>query len=151
MRVVVSGKKRKSRIAAKLLDQMSLCAWKARDNAFPYGETKVGASVLTPDGTIFCGCNIEHRFRCHDLHAEVSAISAMVVAGYTRLVALLVVADIENLTPCGGCLDWLVQFGGPACEVITQSSPSGPFNFYSISQLIPYHPFISGQRQPGSR
>ena len=31
--------------------------------------------------------------------------------------AIVIVADRTKFTPCGGCLDWIFEFGGPACKV----------------------------------
>ena len=47
-------------------------AWKFRENARILGKTKVGAAVSSK-GKIFGGCNIEHKFRSHDIHAEISS------------------------------------------------------------------------------
>jgi cytidine deaminase len=49
--------------------------------------------------TIFSGCNVEHQFRCHDVHAEINAITTMVSAGGTDPVALLIVAERDRFTP----------------------------------------------------
>jgi len=45
------------------------------------------------------------------------AISAMVSAGKKKLDAILVVSQRDKFTPCGGCLDWIFEFGGPKCAV----------------------------------
>ena len=116
-------------------------AWKYREHAFIIGPTKVGAAVLTKQGLIFGGCNVEHRFRCHDVHAEVNAISSMVAGGHTDLAVIAVVAEREKFTPCGGCLDWIFQFGGNTCEVICQSKEGGDVLSYLAVDLMPHYPF----------
>jgi cytidine deaminase len=104
------------------------------------GKTKVGAAAISEDGTIFVGCNIEHPFRCHDVHAEVNAITSMVAGGYRELLAILVVAERELFTPCGGCMDWIFQFGGPSCLVAFQSKRGAKIRTFRAEELMPYYP-----------
>jgi cytidine deaminase len=66
------------------LSELAQAAWSARENAYVIGPTKVGCAVLATDGRIYSGCNVEHRFRSHDVHAEVNAITNMVAAGTTH-------------------------------------------------------------------
>ena len=61
--------------------KLSTEAWQARDNAFIFGSTKVGASVLSENQNVYNGCNVEHKFRSHDVHAEVNAITNMISKG----------------------------------------------------------------------
>ena len=90
----------KSSINAKTWDKLAATAWKNQKNARILGKTKVGAAVLQGK-EIFGGCNIEHQFRSHDIHVEVSAISSMISAGKKKLDAILVVAERDKFTPCG--------------------------------------------------
>lgn len=115
-------------------------AWHCQEHAFVLGTTKVGASALSSRKEIFGGCNVEHRFRSHDIHAEVSAISSLVSAGATKLVAILVVAERENFTPCGGCMDWIYELGGPNCIVGFQNKKGGSIKKYLAKELMPYYP-----------
>jgi len=119
---------------------LSEAAWKVRENAYILGDTKVGCAILAADGRIFVGCNVEHRFRCHDVHAEVNAVSSMVADGATRLVAVLVVAKRERFTPCGGCMDWIMQFATDDCLVYFQPKPNGPMARYTLRELMPHYP-----------
>ncbi len=114
-------------------------AWIHRENARVLGKTKVGAAVLSNE-RIFAGCNIEHQFRSHDIHAEISAISAMISSGSKKLDAILVVSERENFTPCGGCLDWIFEFGGPKCLVGYQTKKEGKIIIFEASELMPHYP-----------
>lgn len=120
--------------------QLSGEAWKARENAFLIDDVKVGAAVLTPEGRIFTGCNVEHRYRCHDVHAEVNAITTMVAAGLRVCKAILIVAERPRFTPCGGCLDWIYQFGGSGCRIGVQRRPGGPVEAWTAAELMPFYP-----------
>jgi cytidine deaminase len=122
------------------LKRMAEAAWEVRKHAYMFGTTMVGAAVMAADGSVFVGCNVEHRFRSHDIHAEVNAIGSMVAAGYTHLVAVVIVAERERFTPCGGCMDWIYQFGGPSCLIGFQPSPNEEIRMFSAHDLMPYYP-----------
>lgn len=122
------------------LPELAAAAWAVRANARILGSTAVGASVLGADGTIYSGCNVEHRFRSHDVHAEVNAIGTMVAAGETRLLAVLVAAERERFTPCGACLDWIFEFGHGECAVAVQNSRGGRTEVLTAADLMPHYP-----------
>lgn len=122
------------------LSELSHFAWKVRNNAYILGKTQVGAAALSSSGTIHVGCNVEHRFRSHDVHAEVNAITNMVAAGERGLVAILIAAERERFTPCGSCLDWIFQFGGDYCVVAYQPERHGEIFPFLAKQLMPFYP-----------
>ena len=119
---------------------MSKKAWKSQKNAKVVGTTRVGAAALSSGGEVFVGCNVEHRFRSHDIHAEVSAISSLVSSGEKELKAILVVAERDNFTPCGGCMDWIYELGGPDCIVGFQNAMNSTIKKYLAKDLMPYYP-----------
>lgn len=119
---------------------LSEAAWSVRSNARLHGPTPVGCSVLSDDGQIFVGCNIEHHFRSHDIHAEVNAISSLVAAGGRRLRAILIAAERDRFTPCGSCLDWIFELGGEDCLVVSEQLPGKPAQSYLARDLMPYYP-----------
>jgi cytidine deaminase len=114
-------------------------AWDFRENARILGKTKVGAAVLSK-GKVFGGCNIEHKFRSHDIHAEISAISSMISAGNKKLDAIIIVAQRTKFTPCGGCLDWIFEFGGPKCLVGYQTKQNAKITIFKAEELMPHYP-----------
>lgn len=122
------------------LTTLARVAWEYRERALVLGRTSVGAAALADDGTIYGGCNLQHRFRSHDVHAEVAALTAMVVAGRQRLVGILVVAEFPGLTPCGHCLDWILQMGGDDCIVGWQHSKSATLEYQLAKDMMPFHP-----------
>lgn len=115
-------------------------AWKVRENAFILGKTKVGAALISENGNIYCGCNVEQTFRNHDVHAEVNAITNMIANGEKKFTEILIVAERERFTPCGCCLDWIFQFGGENAIVSFQSSPSSNIVSYRAIELMPHYP-----------
>jgi cytidine deaminase len=127
-------------ITNERLNILANSAWKCRQSAYILENTKVGAAIMTSDGSIFVGCNVEHRFRSHDVHAEVNAITSMVAAGHTDLVAVVIVAKRERFTPCGACMDWIFQFGGSTCLVGYQAKQGEVIKVYKAEELMPYYP-----------
>jgi cytidine deaminase len=74
----------------------------------PYSNYLVGAVVRTRDGREFEGVNVENAAYPLGICAEKSAIAAAVAAG-------CVPGDLEAIgitaSPCGGCRQWLHEFG----------------------------------------
>ena len=119
--------------------KLSISAWSHRKNARVLGKTMVGAAVISK-GNVFGGCNIEHKFRSHDIHAEIAAISSMIGSGFKKLDAIIIVAERNKFTPCGGCLDWIFEFGGPKCLVGYQTKKDGKITIFSADKLMPHYP-----------
>lgn len=120
--------------------ELAKTAWAARESAYSRGGTKVGCAVITAEGLIFSGCNVEHRFRSHDVHAEVNAITSMVSAGSRVLSAVVIAAEREFFTPCGACMDWIMEFGSRETVVAFQGRPDGDIMEYTAGELMPHYP-----------
>ena len=99
------------------IDRVILAAIDGWRKAYcPYSNFRVGAGLLTKDGSLFGGCNVE----CADYlgtHAEESALSAMVMAGGRDPEYLVVVGALDSddpqfnsAPPCGGCRQKLWEF-----------------------------------------
>ena len=116
-------------------------AWAVRENARVHGKTRVGAAVLSQQGNIYAGCNIEHIFRSHDVHAEVNALTTMAASGDGPATAVLIASERERFTPCGGCLDWIFELGGPATLVAFQGSRSASLTVHRADELMPLYPY----------
>ncbi|WP_420093174.1 cytidine deaminase family protein [Mycolicibacterium sphagni] len=115
-------------------------AWHVRDHARLIGKTAVGAAVLSHRKHIHVGCNVEHKYRAHDVHAEVNALTSMAAAGDGRAIAVVITADREKFTPCGGCMDWIFELGGPDCLVAFQGRPYDGFTTHRADELMPHYP-----------
>lgn len=103
----------------------------------------MGAAVLSNSGAIFVGCNIQQKFHTSDLHAEVTAIAAMLSAGHVSLDAIAIVSNNEGVPPCGACRDWIVEFGGDTCWVIWEGEDVGSTQTWRASELLPFHPLYN--------
>ena len=120
--------------------ELSKKAWVARENAYTIGKTKVGASILSENDRIYCGCNIEHKFRSHDIHAEVNAIGNMLGFGDVLIKKILIVAERDFFTPCGSCMDWIMQFANEDTLVGFQNTRNGEIQLFKTKELMPYYP-----------
>src|SRR5436190_23297841 len=77
----------------------------------PYSSYLVGAALLSGDGRIFAGCNVENASYGLALCAERGAVAQMVAAGQRNIVALVVVTQgPEPGSPCGLCRQTLSEF-----------------------------------------
>lgn len=81
----------------------------------PYSKFKVGASLLTKEGKIFTGCNIENASYSLTLCAERTAVFKAVSEGYSEFSAIAVAGSGNGdftvpCTPCGACLQVLSEF-----------------------------------------
>ena len=86
-------------------------ALQVRKNAYaPYSEYQVGAALLTTNGKIFTGVNVENAAYPDSICAERSAIFSAVSAG-ERAFTAIAVATRNGGTPCGSCRQVMSEFG----------------------------------------
>jgi cytidine deaminase len=96
-------------------------ARKAADFAYaPYSNFRVGAALLSDEGIIISGCNVENRSFGLTICAERSAVVKAVSLGFRSFKALAVsTPDSENpVGPCGACRQVLSEFMLPSSLVI---------------------------------
>ena len=103
------------------LDELLERAKNARERAYaPYSRFKVGAALLTKDGSVFDGCNVENASYGLCNCAERTAFFSAVAAGYTRdqFAALAVIGDTDGpIAPCGACRQVIIELGGPELNI----------------------------------
>ena len=88
----------------------------------PYSNFLVGAAILSDNGQIFEGCNVENASYGLAICAERSAVSAAVLMGQRKWRAIAV-ASRGAVTPCGACRQVLHEFGAKI-EVILVDAES---------------------------
>ncbi len=123
------------------LDALVAAAWAARRNAYaPYSHFRVGAAILTSDGAVIGGCNVENisygLTNCAERTAIFTARAAGKLGGRVTIVAVAVVGrGATPPTPCGACRQVLYEFG-PQCAIICENL-RGERRTTSIAALLP--------------
>lgn len=109
----------------------------ARDKAYvPYSNFKVGAAVLTQEGKIYTGCNIENASYGLCNCAERTAIFKAVSEGENELIAIAIVADTTGpVSPCGACRQVMAEFG---INKIIMCNLQGSEHIATLEELLPY-------------
>jgi len=103
----------------------------------PYSKFPVGAALLTEDGAIFSGANIENASYPEGWCAETSAIAAMVMGGGKAIREVAVIAEkMPLITPCGGCRQRLKEFGAPE-TLVHLCDASGVKETVTLGDLLP--------------
>jgi cytidine deaminase len=115
-------------------------ALQARDKAYaPYSRFLVGAALLTKDGRVFAGCNVENASYGLCNCAERTAFFAAVAAGCKPgdFSQLAVVADSDApVSPCGACRQVMLELSGPQLVVI-QANLRGDIQQSTAGELLP--------------
>jgi cytidine deaminase len=122
-----------------LRERLLKAAREARLRAYaPYSRFLVGAAVLDEHGQIHPGCNVENAAYPQGVCAEAGALSALVLAGGRRAVAVAVVGDSpEWVTPCGGCRQKLREFAGPDTPILIGNTTQLQ-GILTLDQLLPH-------------
>lgn len=103
----------------------------------PYSKFKVGASLLTKDGKVYRGCNIENASYSMTNCAERTAIFKAISEGENEFTALAVVADTEGpCSPCGACRQVIAEFCTPDMPVYL-TNLKGDVQETTVRELLP--------------
>ena len=108
----------------------------------PYSEYRVGAALLTAEGTVFTGCNVENANYSNSLHAEEVAIAEAVKRGQQDFAAIAVASDArDGVTPCGMCRQTLAEFCGEEfsiyCDEGEEENGDMAISEYHLGDLLP--------------
>jgi cytidine deaminase len=111
-------------------------AGETRERAYaPYSHYLVGAAVLTEDGSVFTGCNVENASYGLTVCAERVAVFSAVAAGHKRITAVAILTPSRG-APCGACRQVLLEFGGGELEVHL-ADPEGGRRKRTLADLLP--------------
>lgn len=83
----------------------------------PYSHYAVGAALLTVDGTIFTGCNVENSAYPATICAERTALVKAVSEGHQQFQAIAVVTR-DGGSPCGMCRQMMYEFAPDMTVII---------------------------------
>jgi len=120
------------------INQLIEEAKKAREFAYvPYSKYKVGAALLTKDGKVYRGCNIENAAYSMCNCAERTALFKAYSEGDVDYVAIAVVADAPRpVPPCGACRQVISELCSPEMKVIL-TNLKGSVQEITVKELLP--------------
>ena len=108
-------------------------------NAYvPYSHFRVGAALLTNDGQMYKGCNIENASFGLTNCAERTAIFKAVSEGHRDFEMIVVYGDTEQpISPCGACRQVMAEFFKQDSKVILIAEDKQTV-VMTFVQLLPY-------------
>lgn len=124
-------------------EELVSMAIEARTHAYvPYSGYRVGAALLTADGRVYQGCNIENASYTPTVCAERTAFFKAVYDGVRDFSAIAVVGGKEEklagfFPPCGVCRQVMREFCGDDF-IIYLGGANGEIKTLTLSDLLPY-------------
>lgn len=123
--------------------ELVLKAVKVMNYAYaPYSGFKVGAAILTEDGKVFDGCNIENAAYPAGICAERTAVGNAVSSGARDFVKIAIVGGKKGeitdfCPPCGICRQVLSEFCGKDFKILLYDGKT--VKSYRLNELLPYN------------
>ncbi|MCL2863940.1 MAG: cytidine deaminase [Lachnospiraceae bacterium] len=104
----------------------------------PYSNFRVGAALLTEEGKIFTGCNVENSAYGVCICAEQTAVVKAVSEGSKSFVAVAVAGDSDGpCLPCGACRQVLSEFAKPDM-VLYCVGKDGEVKNFTLGEILAY-------------
>ena len=109
-----------------------------KDRAYaPYSNFHVACVVMTRDGKIFEGVNIEKASYSPTLCAERNALSTAITEGEMDFSYIVIIGDSEYTYPCGVCRQFIREFADDNTKIIIAKDIEN-YKTYTIDDLLPY-------------
>ena len=107
----------------------------------PYSEFRVGAALLTADGEVYTGCNIENASYTPTVCAERTAFFKAVSDGVRQFSAIAVAGGKDGVLagafpPCGVCRQVMAEFCSPDFSVLVVTDENS-YDAYTLGELLP--------------
>lgn len=102
----------------------------------PYSKFRVGAALLTSEGKIIRGANVESASYGLSCCAERIAIFKALTEGHTNFSALAV-ASPGGAAPCGACLQIIAEYAPKADILLVDTEKPNSIHETTISNLLP--------------
>lgn len=120
------------------LEQLIEEAKRARDKAYvPYSKFAVGAALITEDGKVYHGCNIENAAYSVGNCAERTALFKAYSEGDKKFTTLVVTADtVRPVPPCGACRQVISELCPKDMKVVL-TNLNGDVQELTVEELLP--------------
>lgn len=108
----------------------------------PYSHFKVGAALLTKEGKLYTGCNIENAAYTPTNCAERTAFFKAVSEGEREFQAICIVGGKEGVlteyaAPCGVCRQVMMEFCNPDSFQIILATSKEQYEIFALKELLP--------------
>ncbi len=129
-----------SQLTRQEIDLLLDKAQEARDHSYaPYSRYNVGAALLTADGQIYQGCNIENAGYTSTVCAERTAFFKAVYDGHRAFRAISFIATGEEMCfPCGLCRQVMAEFCDGDFIIVTANRDRTKVDVSTFEQLLPH-------------
>ena len=109
----------------------------------PYSGFGVGAALLTKDGVVYTGCNIENSAFTPTCCAERTAFIKAVSEGKREFIRIAVAGGymgkpLERILPCGVCLQVMMEFCDPQKFELVLALSEEDYEVRRLAELLPY-------------
>ncbi len=114
-------------------------AFGAQKKAYaPYSNFHVGAALLSAQGRVYPGCNIENASYGATICAERTAFHRAVQEGERKFIAIAIVGEgSEYAFPCGICRQVMKEFCEDSFRIIVAKSPQ-EYEIHTLLELFPH-------------
>jgi cytidine deaminase len=102
----------------------------------PHSNFRVGAAILSQDGIIFGGCNVESDVYGLTMCAERNAIFSAFAQGHRNFTSIAVVTSNKG-TPCGSCRQIIAELCGNI--IVYTADLKGNLSSFLAYELLPHH------------
>lgn len=109
----------------------------------PYSHYNVGAALITNDGKIYQGCNVENASYGVSNCAERTAFFKAVSEGYRQFRAIAIAGSPEGhlvdqyAFPCGVCRQVMMEFCDPERFLVIVAKSDSDYKVYALKELLP--------------
>ena len=122
-------------------EQLAVMAKEAMKHAHsPYSGYKVGAALLSKDGSVYTGCNVENASFSATNCAERTAFFKAISEGQREFAAIAICGGKDGLIegvfpPCGVCRQVMREFCGDEFEIHLVTAEG--IETYTLGELLP--------------
>ena len=134
----------KNTIENTMIERLIDEAFASRKMAYtPYSHFQVGAALLTSEGKIYHGCNIENAAYTPTNCAERTAFFKAVSEGERSFKAIAIVGGNETASefdwcaPCGVCRQVMKEFCSEETFLIILARSVSDYRIYTLAELFP--------------
>jgi cytidine deaminase len=109
-----------------------------KNNSYsPYSHFRVSALVLTKNGNIYKGVNIENASYPATICAERLALASAISNGDRDIDTIIITGDSRDTAPCGICRQFMSEFLNSDSKIVLANSQED-YKIYKIKDLLPH-------------